>query len=190
MWWSIFSCANDLLRKWPVPRWTSFTARKQFINHSSTHVEGRCIDNVSHARRQCNQFESLLDCGLCWLHWAPPCPNSNAKTWRLTVRVHTTTTFDAEMLWSTAPLNWRINTINTKAIWRLQSWNSSNHVLTSQPISVRTYSGHPSGRIPQQCSAFGYERHRDLILSTPENSNNNDRSSSRNIWWFNLPSSL
>jgi hypothetical protein len=39
---------------------------------------------------------------------------------------------------------------------------------------------------PQQCSAFGYERHRDIILSIPEHSSNNDISSSRNIWWFHL----
>lgn len=39
---------------------------------------------------------------------------------------------------------------------------------------------------PRQCSALGYERHRDIILSIPEHSRNNDISSSRNIWWFHL----
>lgn len=39
---------------------------------------------------------------------------------------------------------------------------------------------------PRQCSAFGYERHRDIIISIPEHSNNSEISSSRNIWWFHL----
>jgi hypothetical protein len=82
-----FFCTNDRLRKWTVPGWEiSFTARKQFNNPSSPHLEGRCIDNVSHAHRQRTQFESLLDCGLGWLHWSPPCPNPNANwqgSWRL-----------------------------------------------------------------------------------------------------------
>jgi hypothetical protein len=39
---------------------------------------------------------------------------------------------------------------------------------------------------PRQCSAFGYERQRDIILFIPEHSNNSDISSPRHILWFHL----